>query len=204
MTDGIIKGNGNSRYLKTVADALTLYPTYEDFMTALVAGTLPVDFNGINADGWSQIGAALNKANLLTDAMAAKYGLGAAAVPNDMWNALGGLPIPAAKGGTGVTSLAALATALGGAKIQVVERNGTGSGSFSVTFSFTPTIVFLQNMRAANMFYPYVWGSKSVWMATSYSADTTVSGNTLTVTPSKSTDSYFNGSGQPYRWIAIG
>ena len=39
MKDGIIKGNGNSRYLKSVADFLTQYPTYEDFSNALSDGT---------------------------------------------------------------------------------------------------------------------------------------------------------------------
>ena len=48
MQDGIIAGNGSSRYLKTVAAALSLYPSYEDFITALIAGTFPIDLNGIN------------------------------------------------------------------------------------------------------------------------------------------------------------
>lgn len=84
MQDGIIAGNGNSRYLKTVSAALGLYPTYEDFMAALIAGTFPIDLNGTNAAGWTQQGTALNKANLLTDATAALFGLGSNAVPNDV------------------------------------------------------------------------------------------------------------------------
>lgn len=67
MQDAIIKGNGNSRFLKTVAAALSLYPTYEDFLQALVAGNFPIDLNGINADGWTQQGTPLNKGNLLSD-----------------------------------------------------------------------------------------------------------------------------------------
>lgn len=67
MQDGIIKGTGNSRYLKSIADFLTQYPTYNDFAAALVAGTLPIDLNGINETGWEQLGTALNKANLLSD-----------------------------------------------------------------------------------------------------------------------------------------
>lgn len=70
MTDGVIKGAGNSRYLKSVPNFLTLYPTYEDFAAALIAGTLPFDLNGINQQGWSQQGMPLNKGNLLTDAVA--------------------------------------------------------------------------------------------------------------------------------------
>lgn len=75
MQDGIIKGTGNSRYLKSVQNFLTLYPTYQSFAQALVSGTLPIDFNGINAAGWNQIGTALNKANLLSDATASLLGL---------------------------------------------------------------------------------------------------------------------------------
>jgi len=67
LNDGIIKGKGNSRYLKSVANFLELYPSYEDFAAALIAGELPVDFNGINEEGWGQIGTPLNKANLLSD-----------------------------------------------------------------------------------------------------------------------------------------
>lgn len=83
MQDGIIAGNGNSRYLKTVAAALSLYPTYQDFMTALIAGTFPIDLNGINEAGWSQLGTALNKANLLTDATAQAIGLTSTATPDE-------------------------------------------------------------------------------------------------------------------------
>ena len=74
MQDGIIKGTGNSRYLKSISNFLTQYPTYQDFVAALVAGTLPIDLNGINETGWDQLGTALNKANLLSDETAAAYG----------------------------------------------------------------------------------------------------------------------------------
>lgn len=85
MKDGIIKGNGNSRYIKSVVDFLTQYPTYEAFAAALTAGTLPVDLNGINEDGWQQIGDALNKANLLKDETAISYGFNNTAVPDDVF-----------------------------------------------------------------------------------------------------------------------
>lgn len=85
MTDGIIKGTGNSRYLKSVANAMTLYPTHEALMEALAAGTFPVDLNGINSAGWNTMGTALNKANLLTDTVASLYGLNSAATPNDIF-----------------------------------------------------------------------------------------------------------------------
>lgn len=90
MQDAIMKGNGNSRYLKTVGEALSLYPTYEDFMQAMVAGIFPVDFNGINKDGWTQLGTPLNKANLLSDTVISTLGLstGANSTPNDAFNVL--------------------------------------------------------------------------------------------------------------------
>lgn len=85
-----MKGIGNSRYLKTVGEALSLYPTYEDFLQAMIAGTFPVDFNGINKDGWTQRGTPLNKANLLSDTVISTLGLstGANSTPNDAFNVL--------------------------------------------------------------------------------------------------------------------
>lgn len=88
MKDGIIAETGNSRYLRSIAGFLQAYPTYEAFAAALIAGTLPIDWNGKNSDGWAQAGTELNKANLLTDATAALMDLGAEATPNDMLAAL--------------------------------------------------------------------------------------------------------------------
>ena len=75
MKDGIIKATGNSRYLKSVANFLALYPDYEAVVESLVAGTLPIDLNGLNDAGWEQKPTYLNKANLLDDTTAAKLGL---------------------------------------------------------------------------------------------------------------------------------
>ena len=88
MKDSVILGSGNSRYLKSVENFKTLYPTYDDFAAAMVAGTLPIDLNGINSAGFQQIGDALNKYNLLKDATAALYGLDATAVPDDVFSLL--------------------------------------------------------------------------------------------------------------------
>lgn len=71
MKDGIIKGQGNSRLLKAPE---TIPATFAEFRTALINGTLPVDVL-FNAIGWDVVGTALNKANLLTDAVAAALGL---------------------------------------------------------------------------------------------------------------------------------
>lgn len=67
MRDGITTSSGNSRYLKSVENFLSLYPNYEAFANALIAGTLPIDLNGINPAGWQQLGTSLNKANLMSD-----------------------------------------------------------------------------------------------------------------------------------------
>lgn len=75
MKDMIPKGTGNSRFLRSVSNFKAIYPTYDDFVNALVAGNLPVDFNGINEAGIQQVGTSLNKANLLTDETATALGL---------------------------------------------------------------------------------------------------------------------------------
>ncbi len=97
MQDAIALGTGNSRYLKSVSGFLSLYPTYEAFAEALVAGTLPIDLNGINPDGWAQRGTALDKANLLTDATAAMVDLGSEATVNDVLATLAGKAASAEK-----------------------------------------------------------------------------------------------------------
>lgn len=75
MVDTSIKNTGNSRSLRTVANALTLYPTYEAMIAAMVNGTFPIDLGPLNAAGLNTRGTDLNKANLLTDATAALLGL---------------------------------------------------------------------------------------------------------------------------------
>ena len=75
MKDTVLLENGKSRLLRSVSNFLQLYPTYESMVAALVAGTLPVDFAGVNSAGCAQIGTSLNKANLLTDATAQALGL---------------------------------------------------------------------------------------------------------------------------------
>lgn len=83
MTDTLIKGSGNSRSLKTVPNALTLYPTYQDMMAAMAAGSFPIDLGPLNPIGLDTKGTDLNKASLLKDTTAALFGLGVNAVPDD-------------------------------------------------------------------------------------------------------------------------
>ena len=85
MQDTIIKGTGSSRTLASVPNFLTLYPTYEDFARALIDKTLPIDLGPLNPAGVQTMGTLLNKGNLLKDATAALYGLGAEAVPDEIF-----------------------------------------------------------------------------------------------------------------------
>ena len=85
MIDSVLKGTGNSRFLKSAVPAGT---SWADALAMLQAGTFPIDFNGINTDGFQQVGTPLNKANLLKDATAAQIGLPSSTTPNDMFNAL--------------------------------------------------------------------------------------------------------------------
>lgn len=108
MQDGIIAETGNSRYLRSIAGFLQAYPTYEAFAAALIAGTLPIDWNGKNPGGWAQQGTELSKANLLTDATAALADLGPEATPDQMFAAL------ANKAGTAESSVSQLTQKLNG------------------------------------------------------------------------------------------
>lgn len=85
MKDSILKGTGNSRFLKSAVPAGT---SWADALAMLQAGTFPIDFNGINNAGFQQVGTPLNKANLLKDVTALTLGLTGDAVPNDMFNVL--------------------------------------------------------------------------------------------------------------------
>lgn len=133
MQDLVPIGTGNSRYLKSVSNFKTLYPTYDSFAAALVAGTLPVDFNGINEAGISQKGTALNKATLLTDAVAAKFGFSSAAVPNDVFSR--------------IRSLFDTKT-----EFEILSYVGTGTAGknnpTSVTFSKAPGLIIMLGYRA--------------------------------------------------------
>lgn len=86
MIDSVLKGNGNSRFLKSAVPAGT---SWTDALAMLQAGTFPIDFNGINTEGFQQVGTPLNKANLLKDATAAQIGLPPSTTPDGMFQALG-------------------------------------------------------------------------------------------------------------------
>ena len=86
MIDSVLKGTGNSRFLKSAVPAGT---SWADVLAMLQAGTFPIDFNGINTEGFQQVGTPLNKANLLKDATAAQIGLPPSTTPDGMFQALG-------------------------------------------------------------------------------------------------------------------
>lgn len=126
MKDTIIKGSGNSRSLKTVPNALTLYPTHEAMVAAMVDGTFPIDLGPLSAAGVQERGMDLNKANLLSDATAALYGLsGDDTSPDEVLAAISGL-------------IAAAQNAADSAYAISGSYNGTND-SIKINLGFNPT-----------------------------------------------------------------
>lgn len=81
MKDSIIKGTGNSRFMKS---AIPAGATWEQALAMLREGTFPMDLNGINEEGFQQVGSALSKSNLLPDDVCTALGLDpTAAEPKD-------------------------------------------------------------------------------------------------------------------------
>lgn len=95
MTDTILKGTGNSRTLASIANFLTVYPTYDAFAAALIAGTLPIDIGPLNAAGCNAVGTSLNKANILTDDTCSKLSIPSSSVPDEAFSRLWSLIVDA-------------------------------------------------------------------------------------------------------------
>lgn len=174
MQDFIPIGTGNSRYLKSVENFKTLYPTYDAFAAALVAGTLPVDFNGINEAGVLQKGMALNKYNLLKDATAALFGLSGSAVPDDVFAA--------------IKPLINAANTNANSRAKITQGSYVGTGTYgesnpnTLTFDFIPkfvlvlcedssfhkALIMLNPSRygicsaGSSGYYPVTWSAKTV------------------------------------------
>lgn len=72
MKDTIIKGTGDSRYLKS---AIPENITHAQLVEMLRNGTFPIDLNGINEAGIEQLGTPLNTATLLSDETAEEIGI---------------------------------------------------------------------------------------------------------------------------------
>ena len=112
--------------------------------------------------------------------------------------------LPVIRGGTGVNSLASLATALGAARIQTGSYTGTGrSGSGSknsLTFNFVPKGFIVHR-------WEYGLSNQRLLLWFNETGDNTivftVSGNTLSWY-SDNVDYQMNESGKKYTWIAFG
>lgn len=71
MQDLIIKGTGNSRYLKS---AIPEDITHQELVQLLRAGTFPIDLNGLVSTGIEQLGTPLNVSTLLKNSTITKLG----------------------------------------------------------------------------------------------------------------------------------
>lgn len=208
MQDGIIKATGNSRTIYA-----SLPATYAEFKAAVEAGTQALDIS-YNAAGWQQAPTFLNKSNLLTDAVAALFGLTPNATPNDALNAAAGL------------ISTAQTTANARSKIASGSYTGTGtSGSGnpnSLTFPFAPKLVIIMDSRASTpkmaIIIPGVLSygfsttgtgsttADTTWGITAsvHRMNTSVSGNTVSWYSNASANFQLNSSDTTYYWVAIG
>lgn len=162
MQDTVQKGTGNSRTIKTVPNFLTLYPTYESFAQALIAGTLPIDLGPLNSAGLQTSGTPYNKANVLPNATCTNLGIATSSVPKDAFNALRTLVQTAQN-----TADTAQSTADAAPKVLAGSYTGTGgtkggsaSNPMSLTFPFVPKIVMIPwgqyryNYNISDIFFP--------------------------------------------------
>ena len=184
MQDGIIKGTGNSRYLRGISNFLQQYPTYQDFVAALVAGTLPIDLNGINETGWDQLGTALSSANILSAITCAFYGEPVTAVPNDIFlhNTRIERGSYVGNGAFGSSAPNTLTFTGNPLLLLVIGTVGNQAGFLGRGSAATNYIVINTSANNVGM---ATWTGKSVsWWATNAA-------------------SQFNGSGQEYRYLAF-
>lgn len=186
MKDTIIKGDGTSRKLKAPS---TIPESFEDFRSALVAGNLHVDIS-LDEDGCDVVGTPLNKASLLKDATAQKFGLNPLTATVD--DVLAAVVTPQLS-----------VTAPAGSSITVTDGTTTLTGTGgTVTFSLpnygTWNITATLSGQSAS-------GSVSVDAVKQYSVSLSYFSATINVTfPSGSTCTCKNGSttltatGTPY------
>ena len=127
--------------------------------------------------------------------------------------------LPVARGGTGVTSLDALKTALGitsgGAKIQTGTYTGTNTfgenNPNSLTFNFVPKMVVVAWDQLPYMGYESgSWRKNIFWIGQKFENAYqpkfmyTLSGNTLTWYSTEDADYQCNKGSTKYHWIAFG
>lgn len=205
MQDGIIKATGNSRTIYA-----SLPATYAEFKAAVEAGTQALDIS-YNAAGWQQTPTMLNKANLLTDAVAALFGLTPSATPNDALNAASGL----------ITTAQTTANA----RSKIASGSYTGTGTYgsgnknSISFSFAPKLVIIQTRKGSpesiqTCIFMQTGTTPSSdhgfdgngFKSSGYTPKATgsLSGSTLSWYNSDSSSEQMNISGQTYYYIAFG
>lgn len=139
MTDTVIKGSGNSRSLKTVPNALTMYPTHEAMISAMVDGTFPIDLGPLNMAGLNVKGTDLNKASLLTDALCSALELETTATPTEAMEKLRQLINTTDSKISGLFVSGSYA--------------GNGANSKTLNFKFDPTFVFIIPWNPVNDFF---------------------------------------------------
>lgn len=199
MTDTIIKGTGNSRTLKTVPNALTLYPDHLSMLQAMVDGTFPIDLGRLQAAGLDVKGTDLNKANLLTDA-----------TETSIWGNSGNRTVDAA-----LAQLRALITsahnaanaANSNANRRALSAGGsyTGNGAASQSFSlgFTPSAVLV--VREGDQDFLNSAGQLSGGLAVYGSSAGSSSAGTITITSGgfRVSGGALNFSGSRYHYMAV-
>lgn len=202
MNDGIIKDDGTSRLVRSVANFKEKYPTYDDFAEALVAGTLPLDVL-FNADGWSQQPDFLNKANLLKDATAALFQLsGDTALPDRVFEILSKAALVGEGGGIFTIPGSPVAQL----KVESGTYLGTDATTASLTFSAKPDVLFINGPAYAayvqSICIPY--GSIGIFDGNALSINFSWDGNTVSWTYGNHDAGYgLNKNGRTYYYAAL-
>ena len=126
MTDMIVKGTGNSRFLRS---AIPADITFSQFVALLREGALPIDLAGLNDDGVEVKGTPLGKGTLLSDA-----------TETAIWGDAADRTVDEALR----YSFSALMD-VAGEKATVVTGTYSGDGTETRTFSlgFTPRVLLL-------------------------------------------------------------
>ncbi len=118
--------------------------------------------------------------------------------------------LPVIRGGTGVTSLDALATALGAARIQTGSYTGTGTygktNPCRLTFSFVPKLVIIctQDNYFATSTYMLVWNGQFFTNDYYTSQMASISGKTFSWWDGHSAEQQLNKNGFKYSYTALG
>lgn len=121
MKDLVPKGTGNSRFLRS---SIPENITHEELVALLRAGTFPVDFAGLNADGVAVVGSAYSKANVLPDDVCTAMGIPTSSEPKDAFLAVKTLISDRLVTGT---------------------YNGDGADEQSIELGFEPLAVFVRS-----------------------------------------------------------